>query len=98
LKVPTKQFQEDPNPAREGVAPLKDAKKGGIPIDARWTKLSRTLVNPEALKAAKERFEATDDFVIVLRVLDREEIDEYARATQKIRSKLHSPRFINDMY
>jgi len=94
LKAPTKQFPEDPNPVREGVAPLKDAKKGGIPVDARWTKVSRTLVNPEALKAAKERFEATDDFVIVLRVLDREEIDEYAKVTQKIRGKLHSSGLI----
>ncbi|RAL64929.1 hypothetical protein DID88_001521 [Monilinia fructigena] len=69
-----------------GVAPLKDAKKDGVPPDARWTKIARKLVNPAALEVGKERFEARDDFVIVLRVLSREEIQAYATATQQIRA------------
>jgi hypothetical protein len=74
-------------PIREGVAPLKDAKKDGVPPDARWTKISRRMVNPEALEKGKERYEAREDFVIVLRVLTKEEIQAYAIATQQIRGE-----------
>ncbi len=87
LRPPREKFPEDPVPIREGVAPLKDAKKDGVPPDARWTKISRRMVNPEALEAGKERYEARDDFVIVLRVLKKEEIQAYAVATQQIRGK-----------
>jgi hypothetical protein len=85
LRAPREKFPEDPTPLREGVAPLKDAKKDGIPPDARWTKISRRLVNPEALELGKERYEARDDFVIVLRVLSKDEVQGYAEVTQKIR-------------
>ncbi|KAK6367970.1 hypothetical protein LTS17_010123 [Exophiala oligosperma] len=78
-------FPEDPNPEREGVAPLKDAKKDGIPANARWTKISRALVNPEALEKEHERFEERDDYVIVLRVVTREEIMKFAERTKEIR-------------
>lgn len=78
-------FPEDPNPTREGVAPLKQAGKDGIPSGARWTKVSRILVNPEALEKAQERFEERDDYVIVLRVLTREEIQKLAELTRGIR-------------
>ncbi|KAK0631462.1 hypothetical protein B0T14DRAFT_559255 [Immersiella caudata] len=86
LKQPKPQFSEEPNPVREGVAPRKDNKtKPGVPSGARWTKLSRKMVNPEALTIGKERFEVRDDFVIVLRVLSREEIHAYAAATTALR-------------
>ena len=85
LRQPKAAFPEDPSPVREGVAPLKDAKKDGVPPDARWTKISRKLVNPEALEAGKERYEAREDFVIVLRVLSRDEVQGYAEITQRIR-------------
>ncbi|GME22823.1 hypothetical protein GTA08_BOTSDO12350 [Neofusicoccum parvum] len=86
LRKPTAKFPEDPNPIREGVAPLKDAKKGkDIPPDARWTKIDRRLVNPEALEEAKERFEERMDCVIVLRVLTREDIQKLADRTREIR-------------
>jgi hypothetical protein len=80
-------FPEDPNPTREGVAPLKDAGKKGIPPGARWTKINRMLVNPAALEAAHERYEERDDYVIVLRVLSREEIQKHADKTKEIRGK-----------
>ncbi|KAI9641809.1 hypothetical protein NHQ30_009669 [Ciborinia camelliae] len=86
LRQPREKFPEDPAPIREGVAPLKDSKKDGVPPDARWTKIARKLVNPAALEVGKERYEARDDFVIVLRVLSREEIQAYATATQQIRA------------
>lgn len=56
-----------------------------IPPDARWTKISRQLVNPKALEAGNEPFEVGDDCVIVLRVLTRDEVQRYADVTQKIR-------------
>ncbi|PNH67315.1 hypothetical protein VD0001_g7855 [Verticillium dahliae] len=87
LKQPSK-FPEEHNPIREGVAPHKDDKKlKDAPAGARWTKISRKVVNPEALTVGKERFEVRDDFVIVLRVLSKEEIQAYASATQILRER-----------
>ena len=85
LRKPREKFPEDPAPVREGVAPLKDAGKKGIPPSARWTKIDRRLVNPEALEAGNERFEERAEYVIVLRVLAKEEIEKYAEYTAKIR-------------
>jgi hypothetical protein len=85
LKPPRDKFPEEPNPVREGVAPLKDAHKKGIPPEARWTKIDRRLVNPAALEAGNERYEERPDYVIVLRVLTKEEIQGYAVKTQEIR-------------
>lgn len=92
LKPPKEKFPEDPNPTREGVAPLKDAGKEGIPPGARWTKISRVLVNPEALERSHERFEERDDYVIVLRVVTKEEIMKFAEKTREIRGKRSEPR------
>ncbi|OBT66654.1 hypothetical protein VE03_03872 [Pseudogymnoascus sp. 23342-1-I1] len=97
LKPGRGKFPEDPSPTREGVAPLRDELNEGIylrpsrtegapPPGARWTKINRLLVNPEALDEGKERYEARDDFVIVLRVLSKEEIQAYADATVRIRA------------
>jgi hypothetical protein len=87
LKRPTEKFPEDPAPIIEGVAALNGARKDGIPPDARWTKISRRLVNPEALDLRWERYVAREDFVIVLRVLKKEEVRGYTEATQIIRGK-----------
>jgi hypothetical protein len=88
LKQPSVKFPEEPNPIREGVAPHKEDKKlKEVPSGARWTKINRKIVNPEALEIGKERFELRDDFVIVLRVLSKEEIQTYANATQVLRGK-----------
>ncbi|KAF2085471.1 hypothetical protein K490DRAFT_67630 [Saccharata proteae CBS 121410] len=83
LRRPTEKFPEDPNPIREGVAPLNKDKD--IPPNARWTKIARKLVNPEALEEAKERFEERMDCVIVLRVLTKEQIQELATRTKELR-------------
>jgi hypothetical protein len=88
LRAPHK-FPEDPILIREGVAPRKDAKEDGIPPNARWTKIPRKLVNPEALEAGKERFEVIKDFVIVLRVLSRRQVQGYAELTDKIRGSFY---------
>ncbi len=90
LKQPSTKFPEEPNPIREGVAPHKDdkTKQQNVPPGARWTKISRKLVNPEALTIGKERFEVRDDFVIVLRVLNKDEIEAYTAATAQLRGML----------
>ncbi|KAK4137034.1 hypothetical protein BT67DRAFT_347634, partial [Trichocladium antarcticum] len=86
LKPPKAQFPEEQHPVREGVAPHKDDKtKPNVPSGARWTKISRKLVNPDALRIGKERYEVRDEFVIVLRVLSKEEIQAYAAATATLR-------------
>ena len=86
LRQLTQKFPEDPNPIREGVALLRDSKLGErIPLEARWTKIGRQLVNPEALEEAKERFEERPDCVIVLRILSKEEIEKLAHRTEEIR-------------
>jgi hypothetical protein len=94
LRKPTPKFPEDPNPIREGVAPLKDTnlKDKGIPPGARWTKISRDLVNPQALEEAQERFEERLDCVIVLRVLTREDIEKLAKRTREIRGEYSERR------
>ncbi len=90
LKQPSAKFPEEENPIREGVAPHKDDKtKKDVPPGARWTKINRRMVNPEALTIGKERFEVRDDFVIVLRVLSKDEIQQYATATAQLRGKQH---------
>ncbi|KAK5724765.1 hypothetical protein LTR15_004813 [Elasticomyces elasticus] len=87
LKRPTKAFPDHPVSIREGVAPLKDTIPKGIPPGARWTKIDRRLVNPEALEEAKERFEERLDCVIVLRVLTKEEIQKLADRTSEMRGE-----------
>jgi len=68
---------------REGVAPLQPVE--GVPADARWTKINRTKVSPQTLIEANERYEERRDFVVVLRVVPREQIDKWAGRTQQIR-------------
>ncbi|KAJ5986156.1 hypothetical protein N7451_010521 [Penicillium sp. IBT 35674x] len=62
-----------------------EADRRGIPPGARWTKIDRRLINPEALIAGNERFEARSDYVIVLRVMEKKDIEAYAAKTQEIR-------------
>lgn len=86
LKKAREKFPENPNHVREGVAPL-DAAKKGIPPEARWTRINRKLVNPEALEHEGVRFEEYPEYVIVLKVLSQEEINKYAGKTYEIREK-----------
>lgn len=55
------------------------------PPNARWTKINRSLVDPQALAEGAEEFEEQDDHVIVWRVLTREEVQKYADRTATIR-------------
>lgn len=66
-------------------SPQNIGTKKSIPPWARWTKIDQKLVSPQALEEAHERFEERSEYVIVLRVLTREEIEAYAVRTQEIR-------------
>ena len=96
LRRPTQKFPEYPESYRDGVAPLRSSEN--IPPNARWTKIMRTLVSPEALDRGSERFEERQDCVIVLRVLTKAEIEQYALKTQELRSKFWAPTFDNFKY
>jgi hypothetical protein len=87
---PTLRLSEDPESIREGLTPHR-LKGKDIPVNARWTKIDRRLVNPQALEESKERFEERHDCVIVLRVLSKEEIQELADLTQRIRERRGMP-------
>ncbi|KAF2148083.1 WD40 repeat-like protein [Myriangium duriaei CBS 260.36] len=58
-----------------------------IPAAARWTKVSRLIVNPEALEQMGEPYEEREDYVVILRVLTRDEIDKLATKTREIREE-----------
>lgn len=58
-----------------------------IPPGARWTKIDRQIVSAQALEEANERFEMHGNFVVVLRVLSREEITGFAERTREIRKR-----------
>ena len=93
LKQPKVRFPEDPAPVREGVAPLGKSKD--VPENARWTRISRLLVNPEALEQGNERYEVEGiTHVVVLRVLDKAEIQQYADLTRKLRMERGMDRAI----
>ncbi|KAL8736087.1 MAG: hypothetical protein Q9181_002562 [Wetmoreana brouardii] len=85
LREPREQFPEDPEFIRPCIDAAKEPRKKGIPPNARWTKIDRRLVNPEALDHGRERYEERQDYVIVLRVLTIEEIEQYAIRTYEIR-------------
>lgn len=85
LKPARGKFPEEQNPVREGVAAPSQQ---DIPPEARWIKIDRRLVNPAALEAGRERFEERSEYIIVLRVLTKEEVQEYAIKTQGTRGML----------
>ncbi|KAH7416641.1 hypothetical protein BKA64DRAFT_636042 [Cadophora sp. MPI-SDFR-AT-0126] len=57
-----------------------------IPEDAKWTKINRRLVSPEVLEQDHKRYEARPDFVFILGLLTRTEIEDYAARTHVIRA------------
>ena len=92
LRLPTERFPEDPDFVRPGVASLEEnRKRNGIPKRARWTKIDRRLVVPEVLERGRERYEEREDYVIVLRVLSRKEIEQYAEETQNFLAQQQTP-------
>lgn len=88
LRAPTVQFPEDPDFIHPGVF---NTSVGYIPEGARWTKIRRDLIDPEILNHRRERYEQIDDHIIVFRVLTRDEVQQYAEATQDLRAQQRMP-------
>lgn len=63
-----------------------DSRGRDIPLDAKWTRIKRSLVSPAVLEKAHVRYEARPDFVAVLGVLTRDQIEEFARQSAEVRS------------
>lgn len=61
--------------------------KSGVPPDARWTKISKNLVDARVLDDSNERYKEVTNEVVVFRVLTKEEIYHYAIKTQESRKK-----------
>jgi hypothetical protein len=57
-----------------------------IPLDAKWTRIRRSLISPEVLERAGVRYEARPTYVAVLGILTREEIAHYAQLSMHARS------------
>lgn len=72
------------SPRRSRLAP--DSQGAEIPIEAKWTRIKRSLVSPEVLDKAGMRYEARPDFVAVLGVLSRDDIANLARKTAEVRA------------
>lgn len=64
-----------------------DATGAEIPKDAVWTRINRSLVSAEVLDKAGMRYEARPDFVAVLGVLSRHQIEELTRTTAMVRAE-----------
>ncbi|PQE09949.1 nipped-B B protein [Rutstroemia sp. NJR-2017a BVV2] len=72
-----------PESALPRLAP--DSYGNEIPPDAKWTKIKRSLVSPEVLDQDGRRYEARPEFVAILGVLTKEEIQDYASRSHVLR-------------
>ncbi|KAI0392960.1 hypothetical protein F5Y17DRAFT_467218 [Xylariaceae sp. FL0594] len=62
-----------------------DSEGRAIPLDAKWTRIRRSLVSPEVLAREGLRYEARPEFVAILGELKKEEIAVLARKTAVVR-------------
>lgn len=76
-------FGTSPRPEPVRLAP--DEYGNEIPSDAKWTRINRRLVSPEVLDQDHRRYEARPEWVAVLGVLSRSEIESYAARSAEIR-------------
>ncbi|KAF7904729.1 hypothetical protein EAF00_002063 [Botryotinia globosa] len=67
------------------IAP--DSSGHEIPPDAKWTKVKRSLISPEVLMKDGRRFEARPEFVAILGILTKEEIQQYAERSHVLREE-----------
>lgn len=81
--------------SRATLPPLAPDSQGNeIPPEAKWTKINRRLVSPEVLDQAHLRYEARPEFVAVLGILSRAEIQDLtarSHALREARRRKHFP-------
>ncbi|KAI0166208.1 hypothetical protein GGR57DRAFT_16592 [Xylariaceae sp. FL1272] len=63
-----------------------DSQGREIPLDAKWTRIRRSLISPEILAQEGYRYEARPDFVAVLGQLTKEQVVDLAQKSADIRS------------
>lgn len=63
-----------------------DSQGRDIPLDAKWTRIKRSLVSPVVLDKAGVRYEARPEFVAVLGVIARDKIEDWARQSAEVRN------------
>jgi hypothetical protein len=73
------------SPASEPTRLAPDEHGNEIPPDAKWTRINRRLVSPEVLEQDHRRYEACPEWVAVLGVLSRAEIESYAARSAELR-------------
>lgn len=64
-----------------------DSQGRDIPLDAKWTRINRSLVSPVVLEQAGVRYEARPEFVAILGVFTKEDLSEFARRTVELRKR-----------
>jgi len=84
VQSPNGGYGTSPRPESVRLAP--DSFGNEIPPDAKWTKIKRSLVSPEVLDQDGRRYEARPNFVAVLGVLSRKEIEDYAARSHELRT------------
>ncbi|KAK7756220.1 hypothetical protein SLS62_001813 [Diatrype stigma] len=77
-------------PPRRPSLLAPDSQGYEIPLDAKWTRIRRSLVSPEVLAQAGVRYEARPEFVAVLGTLTRNEVVEFARRSAEVRNRRNS--------
>ncbi|KAG0648801.1 hypothetical protein D0Z07_4722 [Hyphodiscus hymeniophilus] len=77
------------SPRSEPIRLKPDAQGNEIPAEAKWTKINRRLVSPEVLEQDRLRYEAHPDFVAILGVLSRAEIQSLAIRSHDLRTARH---------
>ncbi|QSZ35449.1 hypothetical protein DSL72_008319 [Monilinia vaccinii-corymbosi] len=76
-----------PDPAMPSTRLAPDSHGNEISPDAKWTKVKRSLISPEVLNQDGRRYEARPEFVAILGILTKEEIQDYASRSHILREQ-----------
>ncbi|KAI0436370.1 hypothetical protein F4803DRAFT_233915 [Xylaria telfairii] len=85
--APPQQIQSGESTNRRFARLQPDRHGREIPLDAKWTRIRRSLVSPDVLAREGLRYEARPDFVAILGELKREDIADLARKSKEVRDE-----------
>ncbi|KAA8572301.1 hypothetical protein EYC84_002927 [Monilinia fructicola] len=84
-------FVTGTSPRPDSAMPSKrlapDSYGNEISPDAKWTKVKRSLISPEVLNQDGRRYEARPEFVAILGILTKEEIQDYVSRSHNLREE-----------
>ncbi|KAJ8068643.1 hypothetical protein OCU04_002345 [Sclerotinia nivalis] len=79
------------SPRHDSTIPMArlapDSYGNEIPPDAKWTKVKRSLISSEVLNQDGRRYEARPEFVAILGILTKDEIQNYASRSYTLREE-----------